>query len=699
MRGLGLLIFFAACAPQAQDINVSPGSDGGTVSDDAMVRDGDVAPQVDGALPSPDAAANDAGGLPSGAFTVSTEGLFGGWVRTIAVAPGAIYAGTQGAGVFKSTDNGDHFTPASAGIGARPVGRVVVDPSQPASLWAIADDANIPGTHIFHSSDGAASWTEVTPPAPPFDAWLQLAAVGADVYLLGGAVYHSGDSGMTWKTNSAAIPSADSGRDLAIDPSNPKTAYLVTMRGFFKTTDAGVTWPPAGTGLPAPSVGQAYLRVVVDPKNPATLFLTTNDSGSGVFRSLDRGDHFSDMNATGINNGIMNSLGIDPENTTTLYLWSSLPAQPLFKSGDSGTHWGAVDLKVSTGVVYDFAAASSATLFTGWDVHGLRRSLDAGATWNDASNGISNVSVMALAHAPSSPATVYAGSGDGVVYRSSDGGRTWAEQRKGLEPLIAMTSVAVHPTNPDIVYAGGVTSRSGALVKGAVFKTIDGGTSWFALDIGQQDMNVQQLLIDPKDPKTVYVEGEGLIIKSTNDGVSFSLVALLPNDSTIVMDPQSPQTLYSLGNQQQRSLNGGANWDPWKSGMRLPNSADLLDGVSGLAIDPTNDMRMYACTSQGLYRSDDGGATFSHAGVGFNNDAFCTFVTVAPGAPDTVYALSGTRKLFSSTDAATTWAPLSLDAFAEGQLAALAVAPDDANTVLLGLFRSVGILRTETGGR
>jgi len=216
------LLLLVACAPSPQDINAGERNDLGDLTDHNFVPDGGTA---DGSAANGDGG----GGLPAGPFSV-TGGLFGGTIEAVAVAPGAVYVGTGGAGVFKSTDNGNHFVAASVGLGPSTIWHIVVDPTQPASLWAVSNKGARNGIfnygdHVYHSSDGAASWTELTPsPLPMPENFHQIAVAGNDVYMAGSpALYHSSDGGQTWASSSTAL-AGDGPVDLALDPTNPKTA-------------------------------------------------------------------------------------------------------------------------------------------------------------------------------------------------------------------------------------------------------------------------------------------------------------------------------------------------------------------------------------------------------------------------------------------------------------------------------------------
>ena len=95
---------------------------------------------------------------------------------------------------------------------------------------------------------------------------------------------------------------------------------------------------------------------------------------------------------------------------------------------------------------------------------GILKSSDAGANWTSVRTG---GDFACVAIAPSSPSTLYAGGFEGM-YKTTDGGATWTFV---LVPAPeSSVAVAIHPTMPDVVYAG--------VEDGGVFKTVDGGMTW-----------------------------------------------------------------------------------------------------------------------------------------------------------------------------------------------------------------------------
>src|SRR5215831_14233667 len=181
-----------------------------------------------------------------------------------------------------------------------------------------------------------------------------------------------------------------------------------------------------------------------------------------------------------------------------------------------------------------------------------------------------------------------------------------------------VTSLAIDPTAPIILYAASSCVRAGGLAcNGGVFKTINGGSSWSSVNVGLTNTNVSALAIDPWTPTTLYAGTSGSgVFKSIDAGGSWRAINDGLTDSyvtTLAVDPQTPSTIYigTSGSGVFKTTDGGNRW----------SSTGLTDrSISALILNPRTPTTLYVgtaffdlqclCSSGSLLKSDDGGGSW-----------------------------------------------------------------------------------------
>ena len=135
------------------------------------------------------------------------------------------------------------------------------------------------------------------------------------------------------------------------------------------------------------------------------------------------------------------------------------------------------------------------------------------------STGIEGGSTRAIAIDPTSPATMYAGTKFNGVFKTIDGGTTWTAANIGM-PNTVVVKIVIDPVTTTNVYAS--TDGSG------VFRSTDGGATWTAINNGLNGalpLVVYGLAIDPVTRTTLYAGTAGGVYKTKNSGASWSLSA------------------------------------------------------------------------------------------------------------------------------------------------------------------------------
>jgi photosystem II stability/assembly factor-like uncharacterized protein len=282
------------------------------------------------------------------------------------------------------------------------------------------------------------------------------------------------------------------------------------------------------------------------------------------------------------------------------------------------------------------------TFYFGGVDGGIWKTTDGGMVWRPIFDSEPVASIGALAVAASDPQVIYAGtgesdirsnlaSGDGV-YRSSDAGQSW--QNVGLSDSRQISRIVIDPRDPNVVYAGVLGHAYAANAERGVFKSIDGGAQWSkVLDQGPE-IGVADLAMATESPNLLFactwhtqrvpwstyapIDGPGGgIYRSQNEGRSWSRLSGsgLPDGDwgrTAVAVSPNGRRVYALIEAAQksglyRSDDGGDTWTLANADRRLTSRAWYFGNIT---IDP-NHADVFYVPNVALYRSEDGGKTIS----------------------------------------------------------------------------------------
>lgn len=588
-----------------------------------------------------------------------------------------LYAGTPNAGIFVSSDGGASWTARGHGLAAGTVSLLAVDPQQPERAFAaVASQGSV---LIFHSENFGGHWSEV----PGANSAMINALVVDPIHR--GRVYAATDAGLVeWQVGiSAARVVGFAGTNimaLAIDPRNGSLYAAVEDPnsgeiGFQKSAD-GRHWK----ALQVPYAAHGcWPLIVLDPSQPATLYVTPaaesatafqcDLAGGSILKSGDGGTAWMVLPPVPTAFGIL-ALVVAPDGA--LY---AATLQGVVHSNDGGRSWSP-RLTDAAQPVPPYDSPSTSPPDSGLDVmvspaagtvylagsQGVWKTTDGGDRWAPASWGVRAQQVYNLAAANDPASTVFAGLASGV-FRSRDGGQNW--RRVTAEPLLWFT---VAPSDPQRLYADS---------DGTGYRSDDGGSTWteiFAPPYGSWFTFTQA--VDPQNENIFYRGGyfqvgtpwEGyspFVMRSEDGGITWTDVSGPFTPLLLTIDPQRPRTLFTLalgpegdatGSGFFKSLDAGASWEKLGSGLPLA-WPDNVNTYLALAVDPAHPEVVYAGLPEGIWRSSDGGISFSAMNCGLATGQVGS-ILVTPGAVAPLYAGLPGLGVWAWDPSSQCWTPL-----------------------------------------
>jgi photosystem II stability/assembly factor-like uncharacterized protein len=555
-------------------------------------------------------------------------------------SPNIVLAGTGGRGVgglLKSTDGGTTWTLINQAIFAPPLAEspkardIRIHPTNPntvvAALFLVFGDAHM---GIHRSTDGGVNWTRTlggmasSLEVDPGNFNRQLAGIGlpsSDNSVLG--VYRSFDAGVTWALvngpwNALGVTG---GVQITVSASNGNLAYVTAAtssgQGVWRTSNA---WDPTPTWTAIPGLPEEPQDMRVDPANSNVVYaggfahlfrfdgtswqdITFNGNGThvdqhqfffvgnrlligndgGIFSTTNGGQSYFDHNTATLSSVECVRGAIHPTNRDFM----------ITGTFDNGNVKRVGTTLTWTGLIGGDGFAdniSSTRPDTDWELSfnnfqgqvNIWRTLDGGQSFQLASNGIDQNNppfFFSLEKSPNDDNTFVAGSG--TLWKTTNffgvASPTWAANSPAEGNTINAISFAKTDTTSR-TYAYGV--EDGTLK----MTTVGGGTSaanWKNLDPNNQVANrpVVSMAFDPKNANVLYVGLAGF-------------------DETT---PGQPGHLFKTTN----ALAASPTWTRLGPTLNLP--------FFSVAVDPINSQVVYLGTNQGLYKSLDGGATFTHA--------------------------------------------------------------------------------------
>ncbi|MBT8234796.1 MAG: thrombospondin type 3 repeat-containing protein [Bacteroidia bacterium] len=490
------------------------------------------------------------------------------------------------------------------------INAIAVDPNNE-NIWY----AGAPAGGIWKSTDAGSNWTNL------FDDFLQIGVSGiaidpndsntiyiatgdddaADSYSIG--VFKSTDGGASWAAtglNPSNTTVATTMNEITIDPTNSDIIWVGTSDGLYKTVDAGITWEVKSI-LP-------ITDFKLKPGDPNTVYAVTN---SAFYRSTD-GENFTinvDILPTSSGRRV---LGVTPANPEAVYILTAggppnFAYQGFFKSTDSGLTFtespNNTNIMESSQAWFDLALEISPTdeneVYMG--CLNIWKSIDGGDSFTQVNQW--NINNPAYTHADIHTLkffnnTLFCGS-DGGLYISDDGATTFTDKTAGMA-IGQFYRLAVSKSDAGKM-AGGLQDVGGQVLEGNNWNNYYG--------FGGDGMDNE---ISPLNDNLIYgfIQFGQFLQLSINSGQSVGIVG-------------SPQ-----------STSGGSVLGNWITPLAIASDGEVYSGydavyrldtnvwtklstnlgstdIDDLEVDKTDPQVIYAAESGSIFRSGDGGTTFT----------------------------------------------------------------------------------------
>lgn len=313
--------------------------------------------------------------------------------------------------------------------------------------------------------------------------------------------------------------------------------FLLIVINIKIFSQPSTSWQFQGPNLfPANISGQIngigrVTQLKIDPSNPTKLYATS--ASGGLWRSIDTGHTWQNVNTDYLPNMQCASICIDHTNPNILYLGSGDPnyysgSYGMWKTTNGGSSWNMINTGLTSNLIIEtlMHPTNNQILITATN-NGIYKTTNGGTNWTQVKTG-GNFKSMVLK--PNSLDTIYAVT-DSEIWRSLNFGSTWSQITSGVSIPSGNGQgmrVAVSKASPNVVYVCMIANE------GKTLKSVDYGTTFFtvydnpaqslvgydATTPGQGDYNFG-LNVDPNNSNIVYVAAH-CVWKSIDGGITWA---------------------------------------------------------------------------------------------------------------------------------------------------------------------------------
>src|SRR5579859_3050494 len=417
---------------------------------------------------------------------------------------------------------------------------------------------------------------------------------------------------------------------IAIDPSNSNNLFIGSASGgIWNSTDGGANWHAIATGFPVLGV----TSIIINPVSPTTLF-----AGTGEIYRLD-------------------SVPANPNpNTTGFNVWKTRGTYGvgILKSTDGGTTWSQVFAKNEVDMFaiqrLKFNPRNPNSVFA-CATDGLYRSTDGGTTWSRilAKAYVSDVAINAKDTTQLVVGIGNLANTDKGIYRSINNGNTWSKITSGLpgsfQGFIRMDNVPSSGNRDTIIASIGISEAGGV---NELYRSTDFGATWTVLSNSThcqwQYWCAHAVAINPSSTNKLIFAGVSIYSYNLTGFSSAQIAGNVHSDvHDIRFDPSNNNNVYiTCDGGVYKSTNGGGSFS------QINNGLQAVQFYSSIGYSLTTNIDVGGLQDNGVVVYN--GSTWStFPGLGGTDGAACF---ISPANDNTILASGDARQVFLSTNGA-----------------------------------------------
>ena len=542
-------------------------------------------------------------------------------------------------------------------------------------------------------------------------------------------------------------------KSIIVHPTKHNTLYIgAAAGGVWKTTDGGASWAPLTDDANATAMGSLWLH----PGNPDIIYAGTGEQvtnantflGAGLMKSTDAGKTWATIGLTHV--GSISRIYVHPKNTQLMMAGCMNTAQGVYKSTDGGSSW----VRMLNETVYDMTInpTDENEWFVGVAGKGILYTSDGGSTWEQRINGLNGeIGRTSIQQSATNPNVLYVLmelNSLAVIAKSVNKGMSWTVQYQDGQGCFFAGScnpsgsqgfydnyISISPTNPDIVYAGGID----------IWRTTDGKTwsnvtqGYLADNNGQNVPHVDQHCLAFSPDGAIYAGNDGGMIKTLdmgntwfgiNNGLEITQFYDFDNDPSrkerSFGGTQDNGTLGTFGNIEWDTVWGGdgmvtivnqddpdmvygnnPNGAPFRMNFRTNARTSIRNGLdlnetalwaAPMVINPMDGATLMHGRRR-VWRTDNFGDFWTPTSPFFANSI--SSLAFSPADPSVIWAGSTTGDLMVSSDYGDSWVTLSRNELSNRHISSIACSRYDLETAWLtyGAYGSANVWKTTDLGK